>query len=218
MEKNAKKKGQETLILSIIGIAAGISFVGGFGFGESYKTRRLANDRVVTVDSSVVAAGFVEERETLGYDEYNIVYDDSNNNYSFIFDSYAGLDDSYVEARYGEDKDTVELVRNYLDTGISEEHTLVFDGKVVDAFVAGFGNDMDKDAMFFVLEDGSLEYLLIRRAINNNDYRTFKVDEVQNVVKHYNANSCNDETGACTRTVLVQTMDGSIYDLLKIVG
>ena len=48
----------------------------------------------------------------------NVIGMDSNNNYSFIFDSYAGLDDSYVEARYGEDKDTVELVRNYLDTGI----------------------------------------------------------------------------------------------------
>ena len=218
MEKEKiRKKGQDTLIVSIIGIAAGIAFIGGDFYGERHHARLFGGTTVVASNEEVVTAGEGVQKATLGFDENQILYDENDNNYTFIFDNYAGLDDSYFEVRYGDDKNSINLVRNYLETGNSEGHMLEFNERVVDSFVAGFGDSNEKDSIFFILEDGSIEYILIERAIRNDDYRTFKIDGLSNIVKHYNANSCSDVTSNCERTVLVQSMDGTIYDLVNYV-
>ena len=218
MEKEeVRKKGQDTLIVSIIGIAAGVAFIGGDFYGERHHARYFGNKEVINSNAEVVTAGEGIQAHTLGFDESQIVYDENNYSYTFIFDSYAGLDDSYIEVRYGNDKNSINLVRNYIETGNSEGHLLEFNERVVDSFVAGFGDSNEKDSIFFILEDGSIEYILIDRAIRNDDYRTFKIDGLNNIVKHYNANSCSDVTSTCERTVLVQSMDGTIYDLVNYV-
>ena len=216
MEK-VRKKGQDTLIVSIIGISAGIAFMGGCVMGEKHQARYAYIPTTAGSNNEVVTAGYGTELATLGYDENLIVYDENDYNYSFVFDNYAGLNDSYFEIRYGEDKSTINLVRNYLDTGNSEGHSIEFDSRVVDSFIAGFGDDNQKDSIFFILEDGSVEYLLVDRATKNDDYRTFKIDELHNIVKHYNANACSEVTSECVRTVLVQSIDGTIYDLINYV-
>ena len=215
MEKT--KKPQEKLVLSIIGISAGIAFLGGTAYGESYKARKIGNITNYTESEEVVPAGYSNGKSTLGFNEYNIIYDENEYNYTFILDNYAGLDDSYFEVRYGDDKSTINLVRNYIKDGHTEGHSIEFDENVVDSFVAGFGDSNEKDSIFFILEDGSIEYILIERAVKNDDYRTFRIDGLDNIAKHYNANACSDTTLECKRTVLVQSMDGTIYDLEKYV-
>ena len=199
MEKT--KKPQEKLVLSFIGIAAGIAFLGGTAYGESYNARKIGNVTNYVSDEEVVPAGYNNGKSTLGFNEYNIIYDENEYNYTFILDNYAGLDDSYFEVRYGDDKSTINLVRNYIK----------------DSFVAGFGDSNEKDSIFFILEDGSVEYILVERAVKNDDYRTFRIDGLDNIAKQYNSNACSDTTLECKRTVLVQSMDGTIYDLEKYV-
>ena len=49
--------------------------------------------------------------------------------------------------------------------------------------------------------------------MKNNDYRTYQINGLQNIAKHYNANACSDVNSVCVRTTLVQAMDGTIYNL-----
>ncbi len=215
MEKT--KRAQDKLVLSIIGVSAGIAFLGGTAYGESFKARKIGDNVKYVENEEIVSAGYGNNSGTLGFDEYNIIYDENEYSYTFIFDNYAGLNDSYFEVRYGDDRSSINLVRNYIADNHTEGHLIEFDQNVVDSFVAGFGDNNDEDAIFFILEDGSIEYILVGRAVKNDDYRTFKIDELTNVVKHYNANACSDVTSVCKRTVLVQSMDGTIYDLEKYV-
>ena len=213
----SKENGKTLLLIAIIGIAAGIAFVGGFAFSKNHYDLVGTFFKRTSTKEKVVPAAYTGDKKTLGYDEYNIVYDENEYTYSYVFDSYAGLNDSYIEIKYGGEKNTINLVRNYLESEKVENHTLEFDSKVVDSFVAGFGEDNYKDSIFFILEDGSIEYILISRAIKNDDYRTFKIYHLKNVVKYYNANACSEVTNVCSRTVLVQSMDGTIYNLVKYV-
>ncbi len=209
-----KMKGQDTLLLAIIGIIAGIAFVGGVAYGENnYKIFSRGVSTVAKADEKIVPAGYGSQLDTLGYDEYNIIYDENAYTYSLALDSYAGLNDSYYDVKYGQEKNTIILSKYFLADGKTENHQLSFDKPVVDSFVASFGENNDKDSIFFILEDGSIEYILMGRAMKNDDYRTFKINDLKNIAKHYNANACSDENNACVRTVLVQAMDGTIYNL-----
>ena len=210
-----RKKGQETLLLSIIGIAAGISFIGGAAFSEYNANAFDSNTVYKTVSADIVPAGIGEEGKTLGFDEYKIVYDENDYTYSYAFDSYAGLDDSFFEVKYGSEKNKINLIRHYIDKDKEDIRTLEFDKDVVDSFVAAFGDSNEKDSIFFILEDGSIEYILMGRAVKNDDFRSFKINGLKNIAKHYNSNACSDVNGTCLRTVLVQSTDGTIYNLMN---
>lgn len=92
--------------------------------------------------------------------------------------------------------------------------TLETDKKVIDICIATFGV-MSENAILLLMEDGTVEYIPIIKAIHNNDIRVYgSLEGIENIVKFvsvYSGKTGNTPGGDLT--VLAQKADGTFYDL-----
>lgn len=86
-----------------------------------------------------------------------------------------------------------------------------FEQEVSDFMIGGFGQDATNDTMLFLMKDGTIEYVPIKKGytgISPDKVKSFgKIKEVKDVIKLYQVSA-----GSYT-TVLAQKADGSFYDL-----
>lgn len=88
-------------------------------------------------------------------------------------------------------------------------------GPVVDMLTGSFGNGCGYDTLLLLIEDGTVEYVPIRKAaIQEGTIRTYgKVPGVENVVKLYTATHMGLYS---SRRLVAQRADGDYYDLTTI--
>lgn len=107
----------------------------------------------------------------------------------------------------------------YLDTGWEEfEVTGIDAGKVVDVFISGFGNGMGDETAFFLMDDGTVEYMPILKAREKNDYRSYgKLPGVKNVIKFIEGELYEGGPHGALVGSFAQRADGKLYRLLDII-
>ena len=65
-------------------------------------------------------------------------------------------------------------------------YLIPFDRNIVDVHMSTFDMNVELNTIFFLLDDGTVEYILIEDAIERNDFRSFgKLDGLNNIAKFY---------------------------------
>lgn len=87
-----------------------------------------------------------------------------------------------------------------------------FSQEVSEFMIGGFGQDVVNDTMLFLMEDGTIEYIPIKKAYSTTSPEDVKssygtIPEVKDVIKLYQVSAGQYQT------VLAQQADGSFYDL-----
>lgn len=112
---------------------------------------------------------------------------------------------------------------NITKTDLEEFTDLGLSGKPTDLLLTGFGQAVGEETLFFIMEDGTIEYIPLAKAIQENKIKSYgKLPNVSNVIKFYDGSSCPAEgyTG-CGHQSLAQRADGNyyeLYDAVKITG
>ena len=125
-----------------------------------------------------------------------------------------------------EDNRTVNLTISDLDSwGLtnynSNEQSFTinnFSEDIIDIRSGGIYLSVDGATIIFLMEDGSVEYIPLYKALETNDVRSYgKLEGVEDIVKLYNVSAIpkNSPIGART-TLLAQKADGTFYDLSQI--
>ena len=114
---------------------------------------------------------------------------------------------------------------NWDTTGIDEytyeDKQLTFDKNIKDIFYGGIGQDVSGDIILFLMEDGTVEYIPVYQALATSgvdglvSYGTLQ--GVEDVIKFYTAYAMVGLTGNYS-TTLIQTKDGTLYDLAPIIN
>lgn len=218
---NVKNSSISVFILS----AAIIAFIGGFALSGEIKDRtyRINNNEEekekVEIENIDIAGGKMIGNTTLGFNENMVVTDDDNREYNVLLGSYMGVNDSYFDIQYGNTKNEIAFVKYSESADDSQYFLIPFEHKVVDIHMSTFDMNTELNTIFFLLEDGSVEYILIEDAIERNDFRSFgKIEELSNIVKFYEGTSCESGTLNCTKTAFAQSTDGRIYDLSEFIN
>ncbi len=93
--------------------------------------------------------------------------------------------------------------------------TISFEKPVVDIVIGETGQHVGGDVLLFLLSDGTVEYMPVVKALQNQDFRSYgQLAGVKDVVKFYHVDAVSD-TGDWSGyvTTLAQREDGSIVDL-----
>lgn len=105
--------------------------------------------------------------------------------------------------------------------GTVEEKTITFTQGVKDVFVGGIGQDISGDVILFLMDDGTVEYIPVYKALSSNgidgliSYGT--LNDLKDVVKFYSVGAIRNPVGSSV-TILAQTKDGTLYDLNPIIN
>ena len=105
--------------------------------------------------------------------------------------------------------------------GTVEEKTITFTQWVKDVFVGGIGQDISGDVILFLMDDGTVEYIPVYKALSSNGidgliyYGT--LNDLKDVVKFYSVGAIRNPVGSSV-TILAQTKDGTLYDLNPIIN
>ncbi|MBR1386066.1 MAG: hypothetical protein IJ568_04480 [Bacilli bacterium] len=223
MEEKKKNNSRDTVLVSLLVVVAIMTFLGGYAIsGElSERSFRASNtnntkDEVISVPDDIVRGLPVPTIDTLGFKEGDVVSIEDEK-YEVNFGRYVASSSSYYDIKYGDKTSIIKLVRHD-SNGEFEEFLIDFSYDVVDVFVSSFGNTNKYDTIFFLLDDGSVEYILMRDAIANNDFTSYgTLPNISNIAKFYNGNVCDSEGNNCIKTVFVQSTDRSIYNLYDLI-
>lgn len=90
--------------------------------------------------------------------------------------------------------------------------------KVVDVYIYGMGQAIGQEIIYFLMEDGTVEYMPIRKALANNDIRSYgKINVLSNIIEIVEG-SANSVNGPGYYTPFAITKDGSCYELSPLVS
>ena len=223
MEGKKKNNNKDTVLLSLLAVVAILTFIGGYAISEELteRTYRASNankkeNDVISVPDDIVRGLPMPTIDTLGFKAGDVVSIEDQK-YEVDFGRYTASSTSYYDIKYGDKNSIIKLVRHD-SNGELEEYLIDFSYDVVDVFVSGFGNSNKYDTIFFLLDDGSVEYMLITNAIANDDFTSYgTLPNISNIAKFYNGNVCDNEGKNCLRTVYAQSTDSSIYNLYDII-
>ncbi len=93
-----------------------------------------------------------------------------------------------------------------------------FSGKVVDMHIDGIGQDATGSVALFLLEDGTVEYIPLYKALESNNIKSSgKISGVENIIKFYSvgARPKGENSVGGFQTILAQKEDGTFYDLYE---
>lgn len=118
---------------------------------------------------------------------------------------YVGVNNSDLKDAY--DNLNMELYKSYEVTGIDVS-------KVATIFISGWGQDINVPAVFFLMTDGTVEWLNLKDSFTKGDYKAEgKISNVSNVVKITNAAATGGFGGGTT--IVGIRNDGDFYDLCE---
>jgi len=91
-------------------------------------------------------------------------------------------------------------------------------GKVVDVFISGFGNGTGYETAFFLMEDGTVEYIPLVKAYEEKNYQSYgKLPGVENVIKFLSGEIYDGGPYGALVGAFAQRADGKLYRLLDVV-
>ena len=117
---------------------------------------------------------------------------------------------------YGLNWDTTGVVE-----GTVEDKTITFTQGIKDVYVGGIGQDMSGDIILFLMDDGTVEYIPVYKALSTGEvdgltsYGTLQ--DLIDVVKFYSVTAIRNPVGSSV-TIIAQTKDGTLYDLAPIIN
>ncbi len=222
MEKT-NKKAQDYLIASVIVVAAAIAFMGGYVLSSdvSKSFDKIKNNKNSTTEeelSGLSIAGTTLSGKTLGFGDDYVVGKDEEKDYNLILGTYVGVNDSYLNLSYGGSKKEVKITKYLYTNEELSDYDLVFDKEVVDIHMTSFDLSPSLNTIFFLLDDGTVEYMLVEDAIETNDFKIYGTLKIKNIAKFYEGNVCSKENNKCEKTCFAQTVEGKIYDLAEYIG
>lgn len=91
--------------------------------------------------------------------------------------------------------------------------------KVTDVYIQTIGVDSTYATIFYLMEDGTVEYTPLLKALKEGEFRSYgKLDGVEGVVKLYSIGfSLKDFPTGGGITVVAQRADGNFYDLRQLI-
>lgn len=158
-------------------------------------------------------------------DTYKMDYDASkalNTTNDIYFPQVYGHDLTVLYDSYISDQKKLSITykknmysANY-DPNSNDTNTIMLetDKKVIDICIATFGVQSE-NVILLLMDDGTVEYIPIIKAIQNNDIRVYgTLEGIENVVKFVSVYSGKTgDTLVGSLTVLAQKADGTFYDL-----
>lgn len=217
--KTTNVKPNDTLLTGVIAVSAAIAFMGGYvlsgDLNKSYSnlTKSKSNTYEGVEIAGASIGGSTLEGTTLGFNE-NYVVSEGEFDYNYELGSYSSVGDSYLNFEYGNKKSEVKVLKYYYDNDKNEEFTISFDKNVVDVHISTFDMNSDYSTALFLLDDGSVEYVLLERAIETSNFEpNGKLEDLKNIVKFYEGTACEKGTPICNKTTFAQSMNGKIYNL-----
>ncbi len=180
---------------------------------EKTETKEVKSDKNAKED--LITLDF-DSSKSLNTKDFNYVLDTTDHS----LDMYASLSQEKIMFSY--ENDTVKAY--YLDKSntneeLSFEHEISIEKeKVADIYIGGFGQAVGLETLFFLMNDGTVEYMPIYDAIKNNNYKSYgKLEGVEKVVKFLSATGVPKEAGSGFHTVLAMRSDSSFYDLMQLI-
>ena len=108
-----------------------------------------------------------------------------------------------------------------MDEYTYEDKQLTFDKNIKDIFYGGVGQDASGDIILFLMDDGTVEYIPVYQALSTSGIDGLvsygALQGVEDVIKFYTAYAMVGLTGNYS-TTLIQTEDGTLYDLAPIIN
>jgi hypothetical protein len=90
--------------------------------------------------------------------------------------------------------------------------------KVVDVYIKGMGQAVGNEVLYFLMEDGTVQYMPVRKAIQNSDFKSYgNIEELSNIVEIVDG-SAGMVNGPGYLTPFAITKDGECYELSAIVN
>ena len=198
------------LILIIIGLCTYIAYDKGIIFKSSADVEEKKEKPKKEVKKEEPKEE-TEELKILGLNEENIV-----NKNDKVYDLNK---DTTMNIKINSDKKSVTVTLDWTDLSKSfnnertdtEEKTISFDKEVKEVLSGGSGQDITGMAILYLMEDGTVEYTPIYKAINANDFRSYgALPTITDIVRLENASVCRGI--GCWVTTLGQKSDGTLYD------
>jgi len=116
-----------------------------------------------------------------------------------------------------------EKIKEEYNINLKEElmdGALLFNQKVQDIFVSTIGQDQTATYIFFLMEDGTVEYINVYDCLTKNGFMgTKKLEKVEHITKFYAVDRTNkDSEYGGIYSVLAWRQDGKFYDLETVVN
>lgn len=219
----SKPKNKLTLPLIIVSILAATGF--GLAIYEYLNPKIETNTETVTVEKTKI----VETTEPASMLPITIKSDGliNKSEYDYVY-SNAAHQTLAGFLRISEDSKTVSFLspnQEYLrNLGITSydptnsTNTITFDEEVADVYFGGKGQAAGGESLYFLMKDGTVEYMPLLKALRDNDVRSYgKIKGVEGVVKLQMAGvSFADPSipGGHVTTIAVKG-DGTFYDLMS---
>ena len=214
-EKEAKTTTtKDSLITVIITAASIIAFIGGYVLSSGLTTKNFYSINYNDDKDDEIVASDAPLTKDLSFNENNIYDRDYNLHYKVTFPKYVIDENNYLTVEYGNSNYEV-VVKNVKGNELLYEYKLEFDSKINDIEIL---LETEKNAILYLLEDGSIEYTLIDDLLENDFLRTNgRINEATDVVKFVNGTSCNKSTQQCKDVIYAQSSSGMIYDINEMI-
>lgn len=230
MENKKSKTGLHVFVGIILGIiiCGGVVFatysLGYLTFGQIEETEKTetnneenneveeeVSDNSLDFDTSKIVNNTADSYELQNYNGTINVRLDNTRKIATLSFNRKTLSDTY-----GLNWDTTGVVE-----GTVEDKTITFTQGIKDVYVGGIGQDMSGDIILFLMDDGTVEYIPVYKALSTGgvdgltSYGTLQ--DLKDVVKFYSVMAIRNPVGSSV-TILAQTKDGTLYDLAPIIN
>lgn len=205
------------LLLIVVTSAAGYLYLNKDGNTSSNKKIEVEKeDKDDGAFSNAISNGFIIDKSLNSNGKsYSLVSGNSSNGINLSFDSSkTTMSVSICNCKFNLSYSIGWVTANEENCdGITYENrgTISFDQEVQEVLIGGFGQSNSNDTMLFLMKDGTVEYIPIRKAYTSTQPEKVtsygKIANVDGIVKFYQVSAGQYVT------VLAQKADGSFYDL-----
>ena len=241
MEKRSR------IIISILAIFLVISGTLAVYFAVNFK--RTVNEvainynKIEDLNNKLEQVSDIENNEEIQANE-KIVYKytpdfengkclNAEENNIYTLTRHAEFQNYYIQAYVKDSGNNVQLsvewnaiknmfpkIKNEL-SGNKEYSINNFSSKVVDIYIYGWGQSVGYESLFFLMEDGTVEYMPIFTACKENNFKSYgKIAGIENIVDIVSGGvkySIDDSgAGAGWASIFAINSDGNYYDIGKI--
>lgn len=178
---------------------------------ENNEAEEEVSDNSLDFDTSKIVNSTADSYELQNYNGTINVRLDNTRKIATLSFNRKTLSDTY-----GLNWDTTGVVE-----GTVEDKTITFTQGIKDVYVGGIGQDMSGDIILFLMDDGTVEYIPVYKALSTGgvdgltSYGTLQ--DLKDVVKFYSVMAIRNPVGSSV-TILAQTKDGTLYDLAPIIN
>ena len=178
---------------------------------ENNEAEEEVSDNSLDFDTSKIVNSTADSYELQNYNGTINVRLDNTRKIATLSFNRKTLSDTY-----GLNWDTTGVVE-----GTVEDKTITFTQGIKDVYVGGIGQDMSGDIILFLMDDGTVEYIQVYKALSTGgvdgltSYGTLQ--DLKDVVKFYSVMAIRNPVGSSV-TILAQTKDGTLYDLAPIIN